>query len=373
MNLENLLNQYNDRVAGTQWFPFVGFIESFHAELDTVSSSDADRRQLEIARERLQFQYLLNRDMHLFPRLIAAELLSLLIVDIRQLESAFTSLLERTQQRDHDKVVAISLSAHLMASTSTTTDIDTVLGPRNRDLVHQFFSLTRQRSQALGLQAPQPQSPPNMNSIRSLAGLLPGDCLFRRQSRPWYGNPFRDFGHAGMYIGCIDPTADVGDCEKHVVIHVISDTPACQQTTLHGFCNPDGGPEQFWGAYQADLTSGERSALVTAAYSLVGDCTYSFTNGYKNSAGKSFRCDGFVEHCYETCRPSQSPLSYRGGLFENDSWKTMNPQALRNCLTRKMASDLAPCCVSQVQPLGGALKALLSRGAKRNSGGRIPS
>lgn len=351
MNLKYLLDQYDIRVGGPEWFPFVGFIDSFQAELHGVSDSNADRNELLNAQEILLYKYLVNREHKLFPRLIAAELLSLLAIDERALGRVIRDMLERTQQRsDDDYFVVASLAAHLMSTIDEPTNLDAIFGPRNRNGALEMFSLTEKKERALAARdlLPMPPRLPDLHSIRTLEGMLPGDCLFRRQTRPEYGNPFRDFGHAGLYIGCIDPTADAGSCLNHIVIHVVSDKPACQLTTLHNFCNPGGIAEQFWGAYQADLTDSERSNLIATAFSFVNSCTYSFTNGYKNRSGKSFRCDGFVEYCYENSSPSISPLSYRSGLFEDDGWKTMNPKAMRNCFIRKIASDHAPCCNSRV-------------------------
>lgn len=349
MKLQQLIGQYNDRVVGPDWYPFVGYMDSIYAELNQKSTIEADRHELLGAQEKLQYGYLIDRDRTLFQRLIAAELLSQLAIDMSVLEQGVSILLDSAQQEQNDDyLVAASLAAHLVHAIDTQPKIESIVGFMRKESERKIFELRERIVIALLRRRPilAAPDPPDIRTARTMSGLLPGDCLFRRQSRPWYGNPFRDFGHAGLYIGCVDPTDDVSDCSNHVVIHVISDKPACRLTTLHEFCNPDGTSEQFWGAYQADLTSAERSKVIATAYSFVNDCTYSFTGGYKNDTGKSFRCDGFVEHCYESATPSILPLSYRGGLFEGDNWKVMNPKALRNCLVKKVASDLAPCCNS---------------------------
>lgn len=348
MNLQKFLNEFGERVAGPEWFPFVGFVDSIHAELDTMTPSDEDRRQLMIAQESLQYGYLENRQRDLFSRLIAAELLVLLVIDLLRLEDSVTRLLERAQApQDDDYIVASSLAGHLISAVGTST-VDVVVGRRNREIASRMFSLVENKGAELMSRAqlqPAPPIPPALSSIKTLPQMLPGDCLFRRQTKPWSGNPFRDFGHTGLYIGCIDPALDPNDCANHVVVHVVSDKPACQKTTLQGFCNPKGVAEPFWGAYQVDLTDPERTALIAEAFSFVNQCSYSFTKGYKNSAGKTFRCDGFVEHCHEISKPSHLPLSYRGGLCEDENWKTLNPRAMTNSLVRKIASDIRPCCL----------------------------
>lgn len=350
MKLQHLIDQYNDRVVGPDWYPFIGYLDSIYSELRKKSTLETDRRELMDAQEKLQYGYMGNRERPLFQRLIAAELLSQLAIDIPALDRSVSDLLERAlQEQADDYLVAASLSAHLMLDMDTQYGDNNLVGNMRNVSERQVLDLGKRIVFALSRQRPplMAPTPPDIRSIRTMAGMLPGDCLFRRQSRPWYGNPFRDFGHAGLYIGCINPEDDVSDCSNHIVIHVVSGNPACQITTLHEFCNPSGEPEQFWGAYQADLTNVERSKVIATAYSFVNGCTYSFTRGYKNISGKSFRCDGFVEHCYESATLSISPLSYRGGLFEDDNWVTMNPKALRNCLVRKIASDLSPCCNSK--------------------------
>lgn len=349
MRLEHLLNQYNDRVAGPHWYPFVGFVDLIHSELGESTTSVKDNRELTSAQEKLQYGYLENVGSNLFQRLVAAELLGLLTIDIALLERSIASLL-RSEREDDDQVVA-ALVAHLMFAIEFPSLISrAVREGRRSGFIQRTQDLCKGINLTLAKRSLTATAPtaPSLQTIRTFQGMLPGDCLFRRQSRPWYGNPFRDFGHAGIYVGCADPSLDVSDCSNHIVIHVVSAKPACQMTNLQEFCNPDGSPEQFWGAYQADLSSVEREAVLQTAYAFVNGSTYAFTKGYKNSVGKSFRCDGFVEHCYESALPAGSPLSYRGGLFEGDDWETMNPKALRSCLIRKVAADIAPCCSSKI-------------------------
>jgi len=163
----------------------------------------------------------------------------------------------------------------------------------------------------------------------------PGDCVFREQTPMWrLKNPMRDFGHVGIYLGMENSVADPSDLDNHKIIHVINDSPACQQTSLNDFIHYKGNKLNFWGFYSVSLSTHERSSIISKAKSYLNKCVYSFFQDYKNPP--NFRCDGFVEHCYEAVGASIPPLTYRGGLFEDDLWKTMNPSALRNCFTRKI-------------------------------------
>jgi len=73
--------------------------------------------------------------------------------------------------------------------------------------------------------------------------------------------------------------------------------------------------------------------VVSTAHNLLGLCRYGvFGAHYKNPFNLFFRCDGLVEHCYESIIPTPSQVQHRGGLFEDDTWKSLSPAALRNCL-----------------------------------------
>ncbi len=342
MELQSLLARYEERVQGPNWLPFAGYVDEFLAELATAVSIEVDQKVLGEAQRVLQADYLENRNRPLFQRLVAAELIAVAVTFPKRLRSV-VDLLDREGQVTPDDVsVVASLSAHLLSPVAET--IGTHLLPFTQEVVTEIrFALARHLERRY--QSGTPLSPPQFEAIRTLPGLLPGDCVFRRQTKPWYGNPFQDFGHAGIYVGCIDPAVDANDCSNHQVIHVVRATPACQITSLTEFCVPQGKREQFWGAYQVHLSNSARNRLLQEAFSLVGRCAYSFTHGYKNPTGQSFRCDGFVEHCYEVARSGRSPLSYRGGLCEEDDWKTLNPRMLRSCLTKKIADTIAPCCM----------------------------
>lgn len=350
MILNNILENFGERVTVSTWFSFVGYIESV---LDEIKLAKGQERydDLTFIQNELANGYLLNNGKGLFSRLIAAELLSYFAIEHGPLDNYFQQL--AFSDDEADLFVIDSLVNHLSAATDQQIVQDKEFGEPvyflqdyRKIILHRFMDIFSRRTLRFRKEALQKL---DYFATRTLPGLLPGDCVFRRQTTNWLGNPIRDFGHAGIYVGCINPAADVKNCENHMVIHAVKDKPACQLTHLSDFCNPDGKPEQFWGAYQIDITPSERKELVEKAYSLVNKGTYSFFGGYKNERrGETFRCDGFVEYCYESIRHSQSPLSYRGGLFEDDSWQTMNPMALRSCLTKKILSNIEPCCSSNV-------------------------
>lgn len=99
----------------------------------------------------------------------------------------------------------------------------------------------------------------------------------------------------------------------------------------------------FWCGYRVDMPDGDRQKLLDVAFRLVGTSTYHFTKGYKNPGAPTFRCDGFVEHCFETIGSSTPPLAHRGGLFEEDAFLRLNPMAVRICLPVRVVQHLGDC------------------------------
>lgn len=164
---------------------------------------------------------------------------------------------------------------------------------------------------------------------------LPGDLLFRDLNVPKYlrfGPRFQHFGHAAIYLGppSYDRSAPLPD---HEIIEMTR--AGCVISDLSSFMS--GG---FWGAYTVDPDDKQRIAIVTEALSYVGVAAYRlFGANYKNHTGRMFRCDGFVEHCYENLGqlgmlpPS---LAHRDGLFEDDTYFNLCPAGLRNATFRKL-------------------------------------
>jgi hypothetical protein len=158
-------------------------------------------------------------------------------------------------------------------------------------------------------------------------GLRPGDCLIRDLNV----TGLRDLGHVGIYLGCpVGSWADRYDWREHWVIEM--STHNCEKNTVHDFKSHG----KFWGFYSAELVDAQRDALLSLAAGFVGTCTYARFANYKNVQGLQFRCDGFVEYCHETVGVAPPVPSHRGGgLFEDDSWRSLTPSALRNCLSFK--------------------------------------
>ena len=160
-----------------------------------------------------------------------------------------------------------------------------------------------------------------------LPGLRPGDCLFRDLNVLG----LKDLGHVGIYLGCpASRWADRYDWKEHWVIEM--STRNCEKNTVVDFKSHG----NFWGFYSAKLADVQRDALLNLAASFLGTCTYARFSNYKNVRGLQFRCDGFVEYCHETVGVAPPlPSHRRGGLFEDDSWRTLTPSAMRNCFADK--------------------------------------
>ncbi len=177
----------------------------------------------------------------------------------------------------------------------------------------------------------------------------PGDVLFRDLSL----KGCRQFGHSAIYLGPGPDNDHADDLGTHCIVEMepwmgrglipgilINRRQNCVISTVRDF-KAHGG---FWGAYAADvtpcqpLTRNERRQIVQKALSYVGRCRYgTVANTYKNHNARQFRCDGFVEHCYESIQPMAPRLKHREGLFEVDTFATLSPNSLRSCLFEKRA------------------------------------
>ena len=176
---------------------------------------------------------------------------------------------------------------------------------------------------------------------RGVTDALPGDVLFRDLSLIWC----QSFGHAALYLGPDPQKGDGQDLDDHLIVEMepwiggLINLPInCVKGTVGGF-KAHGG---FWGAYAADISPLDplplqtRKQLVQIALSYVGQCTYGVAfSAYKNPKGRSFRCDGLIEHCFESLQPMAPRLNHRGGLFEDDNFATLSPNSLRSCLFEK--------------------------------------
>lgn len=158
--------------------------------------------------------------------------------------------------------------------------------------------------------------------------LMPGDLLFRHLNITGLG----PFGHVGIYLG---PPRDqpYAAQQNHEIVEMTA--AGCAIGKLSVF--QKGG---FWGAYTVDLNDQQRFEVLKEALSYVGIAAYGrFGANYKNYSGRVFRCDGFVEHCYENLwRLGVLPptLAHRQGLFEDDTYFNLSPAGLRNSTFRKL-------------------------------------
>lgn len=360
MNLIQLIESFEERVVQDKWSAFVAYAEEFDTaveELQNNESRDEVAGVLKKASQMMVYEQMLNSERLPFARIVSTEFIQLLSPDYALLEDAVQQLFS-----DHENEVAYRTAASLAASLMETAQEPLAFNVLGIGEVNKLFTSFINLYESFGRHTSKPQENIvkvrmhiNLQKYRTIQGLQPGDCIFRRQS-PGIFNPFRDFGHAGIYLGCDDPDADINDCASHKIVHVVSEKVACQLVTLKEFCEPNGKKESFWGAYQVNLTSSERERVVSNALSGVGQFTYKFIGkGYKGPL--TYRCDGFVECCYENAAINTPPMSYRGGLFENDNWKTLNPSALRNCLTTKVADTLLCCAFDPSEELTRTCKA----------------
>ena len=346
MTPDEVRRGFEDPRVSTSWPAFVAFASELEVDLDQAWRGEASGPLN--AYVDVLFSIIQDFD-HLFPRLVSCE-----FVALAKDPSAFdrglatTKALAMNDQADAERVVQhlvaalIVILSHQQGEDGLPTqdqlaalgeDLQLRLAGR-LDWVSALLSgcmkqSTQSSSASVGLAQDSYEPIPGTN-------IEAGDAIFREQDPSLLKimpNPMRNFGHAGIYLGC-PKGLDPNQAANHEVIHVINANPACQQQTLVDFCKPKGQTLNFWGFYSASLTSTERSTLINKAQSLVGGSIYNFRH-YKTPSTAYFRCDGFVEYLYEHITPSIDPLHYRLGLFEDDDWKTINPAALRNCFSNK--------------------------------------
>jgi len=158
--------------------------------------------------------------------------------------------------------------------------------------------------------------------------IRPGDGVFR-ELNIW---GFPEFGHVGIYVGHPDEGVPL---KRHYIAEMktgfMGFSGNCVLTTFEDFISTS----PFWGVYSMELTEPERKQLFNAAMNLVGRCGYALTY-YKDPYHNLFRCDGFVEHLYESLNPMPIQLQHRNGLFEDDTYDTLNPNALRSCFSDRV-------------------------------------
>lgn len=349
MSLRDLVLQLESRTDRAEWSAFLEYADTFFGELGGSRESKNSTTDERDASQVLLHDYIGNAESSLFARYVATEFVSFLRLSLNDLERVIAALYERRQQAS-EKSVAASLAASLVHPVTANVGAVAARNEMGRDTYRNVFgrfvetdAYFRGLVEDITSVSTAPSQPPvYLAGYRTIGNLKPGDCLFRRQTTSLLGNPFRDFGHTGIYLGCDSIGANVGDCINHKVVHVVNAIPACQLTSLQEFCNPKGVREQFWGAYQVRISNKERRAVVSKALASVGKYVYGYIH-YKGP--KKFRCDGFVEFCYESAVPTSPPLEHRKGLFEDDLWKTISPAALRNCFTEKIL-DVPICCTT---------------------------
>ncbi len=370
MELDEIARGLPAQLETGSWWQVMGFLDAAVEAIDAAVREQPEGAAVDAAANDIAQKLVLNAEQPASYRGIAAELLGRFLVEPR---TPVVQTLEQLSDRGFSvrpwarpdsgagqddasvnfvlgRKIASAAYGRTLEQRRDALDLPNMSASANDERLTAFwwehFALPGELFSAdrnLNLLAPGANVVvPRLADIGTHWGLTPGDVLFRRQTKTFW-NPFRDFGHAAIYVGMLDRGADPLDCRNHAIIQVMNAAPACELASLHDLCHPGGHPEQFWGGYHVDMPAGERQKLLDVAFKLVGTSTYHFTKGYKNPGAFTYRCDGFVEHCFEAIGSSTPPLAHRGGLFEEDTYLRLNPVALRSCLPVRVVQHLGGC------------------------------
>lgn len=164
-----------------------------------------------------------------------------------------------------------------------------------------------------------------------------GDAIYREADLPTF---FKDFGHCGLYWEWVDLNEEKkpnnpDDFTTHNVIESngrwwaifgFYTSPGVRKIIFDGDeNNKDFCCTPFWGVYTASIDAAQRRLIVETAKNQINKTKYHFFWGYKNP-GKSFRCDGLVEYCYEIAFGEPWEPGNNGGLIPDDTWLTLKPK-----------------------------------------------
>ncbi len=141
-----------------------------------------------------------------------------------------------------------------------------------------------------------------------------GDSIYREAFFPF---PWL-LGHAVLYWHWKNGE-EVEDKDQKIIE---SGWGGVKKSDFEKFCA--GG--NFWSVRtNNNLTWQQRRTVVnTAKKQMEMECKYNFLRGYKRP-GKSFRCDGLVEYCYEIALGEPWQPGSNGGIIKNDTWFTLSP------------------------------------------------
>lgn len=331
MDRDELVEWLEAAAASRFWHQFVATTQEFVEDLDQKYLDDDTKYldQLAAPIEELLFE---NQLEHI-AQLLAVELYASCAIP-RAVEQGLSLLRRSAETLVQDEApdpLNSSLLSSVLAILWRLRENRTISETQWRDHLETLTTIHPAIRASLPGSRPQARrGPPNIAGFLQVGPnkVLPGDCLFRDMG--W--KPISDLGHVAIYIG-IDPNDDPDDESNHLIIEVTTATPACNIDTVANFKKTG----TFWGYYSVDLTSNERDQIVNNALKYNGKCSYGYwPRRYKSASALSFRCDGFVEYCYESITPTPGRLSHRKGLFEADTWKSLTPAALRNCMFIKL-------------------------------------
>lgn len=331
MNYDELIKWLEAAAASRNWYQFVATTQEFVDELDQKYRDDDGKYLDQLAGT--VGELLLDNRLEQIARLLAIELYASCVTP-SALERGLSLLDRLVESLVHDGApdpFSSSLLSSVLAILGRLLENRTISESIGRDILEALMANHPAVRTLFSAPDPQtPQGPPNTAGFLQVGPntVQPGDCLFRGMNI----KRFSDLGHVAIYIG-IDPGKDPDVESNHRIIEVTDATPACNIDTVANFKKTG----NFWGYYSVNLNSVERNQVVSTALRFDGKCSYGyFPWRYKSASALSFRCDGFVEHCYESIVPTPPRLSHRKGLFEDDTWKSLTPAALRNCMFTKI-------------------------------------
>src|SRR5258706_4926584 len=223
MSVADLAQQFDLRVTTDRWTSFVAFADEFIEEVSSTQS-DIDRETA----TKIMIGEMMRGDQKPYARMIASEFVAILGPRVTALEFPVKQLME-SAPGSPAYMTAASLAGSLSQPAGDTSVTFHEGAPsKAAELFNPYMNdpfiaqLANAGPAAEGFAFDQ--ATPNLKNLRGFGDLQAGDCLFRQQKAIWPWNPFRDFGHAAIYLGCDDPLR-VKDCKAHLVVHVVNAKP----------------------------------------------------------------------------------------------------------------------------------------------------
>ena len=145
-----------------------------------------------------------------------------------------------------------------------------------------------------------------------------GDVIFRDFAAPVL-TYMQD--HTGIYYK-YDGSGDVSNMSNHQIIHMQPNSlGGWTMSNMENFKSTDDGSPEYRGAYYLprvdDNSDVTRMAIISCALEQEG-ADYIWWDGYKDPENDAFRCDGFVEYCYEIALGDDWEPGDNGGIVPDD-------------------------------------------------------